>query len=95
VFLYDFQVHKVFELSQVGMNFPPLFSGLAWLSNDLIITVGAIYVEATAAPSVTIYDFGSMNVRTLAGGFVRKDEYLKNQDDHVTVEPDLMLYYRR
>jgi hypothetical protein len=100
VFLYDLRHHQVLELSEVGSNYPP-FNGFAWLSNDLLVMIGEAYhftketVIDSVAPSVSLFDFHVMSVRVLGGRFVPKDEYLKNPDGHVTVEPDLILDYKR
>ena len=99
VFLYDVQLHKVLELSAVGVNYPP-FNGFTWLSNDLLVMIGETYhftretVIDSVGPSISVFDFQSMTVRVLVAGFIPKDTYFKNPDDHVTVEPDLILYYK-
>ncbi|MBS4029198.1 MAG: hypothetical protein KGZ58_11275 [Ignavibacteriales bacterium] len=96
VFLYDFQECKVFELFGVGLYLPS-FNGFAWLNNELLLVVGIYFrftregeIE-TVAPSVTLYDFKLMNVRTLVGGFISREKYFKNRDNRVMIEPDLML----
>ncbi|MCH7962908.1 MAG: hypothetical protein IH852_03120 [Bacteroidetes bacterium] len=98
--LYDFSKEESYVVVHSGL-YGPGFHGFAWLNDNLLVAVGAIWDLAKerddydqVAPAAFVFDFAKMWVSMYRGNNVPAKDYYKNRPRGLSFETKLMFDYR-
>ncbi len=98
--LYDFRQDESYRILYSGL-YGPAFNGFAWLNDNFLIAVGAIWQLARnhneqdkVAPAVMSFDFEGMRIRFFKGDYLEALKYYGNRPGGLSIETKLMFKFQ-